>query len=205
MLGLAIRAFYRLQSYCIEFYFRAFTKVQMGSKVRFWGKPIIYLFDGMDIKIGNNVTINSSNWGYHVNMHSPVKLYVNQPGASITIGDHTRIHGSCLHAYSSITVGSKCLIAANCQIFDGNGHDLSMGNVEGRLKTIGPAEPIVIEDCVWIGANSIVLPGVTIGRGSVIGAGSVVAKSIPPMSIAAGNPARVIRTADGSEQVQPQR
>lgn len=53
--------------------------------------------------------------------------------------------------------------------------------------------PIVIEDDVWIGSNSVVLSGVTIGRGSVVGAGSVVVKDIPPYSIAAGNPARVLR------------
>ena len=57
---------------------------------------------------------------------------------------------------------------------------------------------VVIEDCVWIGANSIVLPGVRIGRGSIVGAGSVVVKDIPPMVIAAGNPAKVISNGQQS-------
>ncbi|MFF1544405.1 sugar O-acetyltransferase [Streptomyces sp. NPDC058291] len=55
------------------------------------------------------------------------------------------------------------------------------------------SEPIVIEDKVWIGSNAVVLPGVRIGYGSVIGAGSVVSRSIPPMSVALGTPCRVIR------------
>jgi acetyltransferase-like isoleucine patch superfamily enzyme len=150
---------------------------------------------GGKIAIGDRVTLNSDNHGYHINMHSPVKLYADRAGATITIGEDTRIHGSCIHAYVSITIGKKCLIAANCQIFDGNGHSLSFDDVDNRIHTAGDSKPIVIEDCVWIGANAIILPGVTIGRGSVIGAGSVVTKDVPPMSIAAGNPARVLKTA----------
>lgn len=55
------------------------------------------------------------------------------------------------------------------------------------------SEPIVIEDKVWIGSNAVILPGVRIGYGSVIGAGSVVSRSIPPMSVALGTPCRVVR------------
>jgi galactoside O-acetyltransferase len=55
------------------------------------------------------------------------------------------------------------------------------------------SEPIVIEDKVWIGSNAVVLPGVRIGYGSVIGAGSVVSRDIPPMSVAVGTPCRVLR------------
>jgi len=85
------------------------------------------------------------------------------------------------------------LIAANCQIFDGNGHDISFPDVENRINSKGASKPIVIEDSVWVGANSIILPGVTIGRGSVISANSVVIKDIPPMVVAGGNPAKIIK------------
>ena len=53
--------------------------------------------------------------------------------------------------------------------------------------------PVIIEDDVWIGARVIILPGVTIGTGSVIGAGAVISKSIPPYSVAVGNPARIVK------------
>ena len=59
--------------------------------------------------------------------------------------------------------------------------------------------PVIIEDDVWIGARAIILPGVIIGKGSVIGAGAVVAKSIPPYSVAVGNPARVVKTRTDKE------
>jgi galactoside O-acetyltransferase len=55
------------------------------------------------------------------------------------------------------------------------------------------SEPIVIEDKVWIGSNAVVLPGVRIGYGSVVGAGSVVSRDVPPMSVAVGTPCRVLR------------
>lgn len=128
-------------------------------------------------------------------MFAPVKLFVDRPRATIIIGEGTRIHGSCLHSYASIEIGKRCLVAANCQIIDGSGHDLSFGDVENRINTKGDCHPIIIEDDVWIGANTIVLPGVRIGKGSVIGAGSIVTKDIPPMVVAAGNPAKVIRVA----------
>jgi len=170
--------------------------LQLGNGVVFVGKPIIDIRNGGKIIIGDQVKINSKNYGYHLNMHTPVKLFADRPNATITIGGKTRIHGSCIHAWSSINIGKRCLIGANCQIMDGNGHDLSFNDVKNRINTKDDGRPIIIEDCVWIGANTIILPGIRIGRGSVIGAGSVVTKDIPPMVIAAGNPAKVIRSAE---------
>jgi acetyltransferase-like isoleucine patch superfamily enzyme len=170
--------------------------LHLGKGVAFFGRPIIDIRHGGQIIIGDGVTLNSRNRGYHINMHSPIKLYADRAGATITIGQETRIHGSCVHAYQSITIGQRCLIAANCQIFDGSGHDLSFDNLWERINTRGSTAPIVIEDAVWLGANTLVLPGVRIGQGSVVGAGSVVTKDIPRMVVAAGNPARVVRAYD---------
>lgn len=162
--------------------------------VEFDSFPIISIKNRSTIIVGKNVRINSNNKGYHINMHSPVKLMADRPGAIIEIGDNTRIHGTCLHAYKKISIGANCLIAANTQIFDGNGHDLSFDNVDNRINTIGDAKEVCIEDSVWIGGNCIIMPGVHIGRGSIISAGSVVVKDIPEMCIAGGNPARVIKS-----------
>jgi acetyltransferase-like isoleucine patch superfamily enzyme len=174
---------------------RRLSGLQIGDGVVFDGWPVVEISSGATVRIDNGCTINSANRGYHVSMFAPVKLFADCPGALITIGEQTRIHGSCLHAYSSISIGRRCLIAANCQIFDGSGHDASFDDVANRINTKGNSKPIVIEDDVWIGANSIVLPGVRIGRGSIIGAGSIVTKSIPSMVLAAGNPAKVVRDA----------
>lgn len=137
--------------------------------------------------------LNSENIGYHLNMYCSVKLIADGINSKILIGDNTRIAGSCIHSKQDISIGNNCLIAANCQIIDSNGHDLSMQNTSNRINTKGTTSPIIIEDSVWIATNCVILPGVTIGEGSVIGSNSVVKNSIPKYSLAAGNPAVVIK------------
>ncbi|MEQ1600966.1 MAG: hypothetical protein HOP04_12815 [Methylophilaceae bacterium] len=114
------------------------------------GQPLIDIRKGSNLYIGVGVTLNSKNSGYHINLHSPVKLFADRPGAEIRIGDKTRIHSTCIHACQSIVIGNNCLIAGNCQIFDNNGHDLSFPNVEDRINTSGTSKPVKIEDNVWI-------------------------------------------------------
>ncbi|MFH2108108.1 MAG: acyltransferase [Chrysiogenia bacterium] len=183
----------RIYSFASVLIYRSMPGLELGQRITFHGKPIIDICNGGKVIIQDDVLLNSVNRGYHVNMFSPVKLFADRPGATITIGKKTRIHGSCLHAYCSISIGQRCLIAANCQIIDGSGHALSFNNVEDRLNTKGDCRPIIIEDDVWIGTNTIILPGVRIGKGSIIGAGSVLNKNIPPMAIVQGNPAKFIR------------
>jgi len=185
-----LRSFYGTKK--VTFLFRKHITLQ--GKVNVFGSPTLVFKNGGRAIIGNNVYLKSNKENYHLNMHSPVKLMADRPGALIEIGENTRINGACIHAYKKITIGKNCLIAANCQIFDGNGHDLSMDDVYNRVNTIGDAKKIVIEDAVWLGANVIVMPGVHIGKGSVIAAGSVVVKDIPKMSVAGGNPAKVLKS-----------
>lgn len=192
-------AFYHIKSKLMVLFLKKNKNFKLGKRLKILGTPLIDIKDDCFLYAEDNVTLNSRNRGYHVNMHSPIKLYADGKGAIIKIGENTRIHGTCIHAYESITIGKNCLIAANCQIFDGSGHDLSFANVENRINTKGISKPVVIEDNVWIGINSIVLPGVTIGNGSVIAANSVVTKSIPPMVLAGGNPAKVIKKHDQIE------
>ena len=117
----------------------------------------------------------------------------DRPNAKIVIGENTRFHGSCIHAYKSITIGKNCLIAANCQIIDGNGHDISFPDASNRINTIGSSKEVIIGDNVWLATGVVVLPGVTIGNGSIITANSVVHIDVPPMVIAGGNPIKIIR------------
>nr|WP_324253299.1 acyltransferase [Vibrio parahaemolyticus] len=185
--------FLNLKSKLIVSFLKSNKNIEIGKKLELKGTPLIDIKDDCFLLIEDSVTLNSQNRGYHVNMHSPIKLYADRKGAIIRIGTNTRIHGTCIHAYESITIGKNCLIAANCQIFDGSGHDLSFSDVENRINTRGVSKPVLIEDNVWIGINSIILPGVTIGNGSVIAANSVVTKDIPPMVLAGGNPAKIIK------------
>jgi len=129
--------------------------------------------------------------GQHVSMLStvvPIELLVF-PGAVLEIGNHTFInYGSSLAATGSIHIGQHCLLGMHSIIFDNNFHEFADRHQRPA------AQPVVLEDNVWLGHRTTILPGVTIGHDSVIGAGSVVTSSIPARVIAAGNPARVIRT-----------
>ncbi len=92
-----------------------------------------------------------------------------------------------------ITIGDDVLLGSYSQLLAA-GHTLEP---RPRREKWGYGSPIVIEDNVWLGAGSIVGPGVTIGENTIVGAGSVVMKSLPPNVIAAGSPARVIRPVEG--------
>lgn len=171
----------------------AVLPIELGTNVVFKKHPLIQLHDKAKLIIGNNVTINSDNYGYHVNMYSASKLMADRPGAVIKIGDNTRFHGSCIHAYKRVEIGDNCLIAANCQIMDGNGHHASFDNVENRINTTGSVKEVYIEDNVWLGTGVVVLPGVRIGKGSIISANSVVNTNVPEMVLAGGNPVKIIK------------
>lgn len=123
---------------------------------------------------------------------------------TITIGDHTEIReNSFIGSVNSVSIGSHVIISNNIKIYDNNNHPTSPAarhqmcqngfHGEAWRWTHADSAPVVIEDDVWIGERSVVLKGVRIGRGSIIGCDSVVTKDVPPFSVAAGNPARVVK------------
>lgn len=108
-------------------------------------------------------------------------------GGSLLVGNRVFINQGCkIVAQKAITIGDDCLIGDFTSILDSNEHEVEP-NAGVRM------EPVMIERNVWIGRNCLVLPGTVIGENSVIAAGSIVTRSIPPNSVAAGNPAAVIR------------
>lgn len=119
-------------------------------------------------------------------------------GFNIEIGDHSFINARCtlLDTYP-IRIGRNVQIGPNCGLYP-VGHPLKASersyiNADGEPRGLTTGATITIEDDVWMGGNVIVLPGVTIGARTTIGAGSIVTKSVPPDVFAAGNPCRVIR------------
>ena len=125
-----------IETLLIPFWLKWVKKIKIPGKLIISGIPIIDIRGKGSLFIDDNVLLNSINLGYHVNMHSPVKIYIENDG-EVTIGKNTRIHGSCIHAANTIRIGNNCLISANCHIIDNNGHDLSFGNVENRIHTSG--------------------------------------------------------------------
>lgn len=111
-------------------------------------------------------------------------------GYNITVGNNFYANYNLIMLdVNTIEIGDDVLCAPGVQILTAT-HPL---NAEERISGLEYALPIRIEDKVWIGAGAIILPGVTIGAGSVIGAGAIVTKDIPPYSVAMGNPCRVVR------------
>jgi maltose O-acetyltransferase len=118
----------------------------------------------------------------------PSELIALEKGA-LEIGDQVFInYGVSISAHQHIRIGNRCQIGNWSMLMDNDFHRAEAKDQPGQ------SAPIILEDDVWLGARVIVLKGVTIGQGSVVGAGSVVTKDIPPRSVAAGVPARVVRT-----------
>lgn len=132
-------------------------------------------------------TATEMNTGYRTS--EEVREYMKQIlGKPITIGKGCFIQQCCtFFGRGGITIGNDVFIGPKVNLITIN-HD---PNPENRSATYG--RPIVIEDKAWIGINSTILPGVRIGYGAIVGAGSVVTKDVPPMTVVAGNPARFIK------------
>lgn len=137
---------------------------------------------------------NRVTFGSNCDIEDGVLFKITKPfsaGNLIQLGNNVFVGACCqFNSSTKIVVGDNCLIASNTTFVD-TGHE----NLLGKLINLQPCifEEIVVGDDVWIGTQCAILKGVTIGNGSIIGAGSVVNKSIPPNQIWAGVPARFIR------------
>lgn len=114
-----------------------------------------------------------------------------QFNTEVSLGDNSGI-GVNATISGFVTIGNDVMMGPECMIFTAN-HMMNRTDIPMRLQKHEPARPVVIEDDVWIGGRVIILPGVRVGKGSVIGAGSVVTRDVAPYSIVAGNPAKLIR------------
>jgi acetyltransferase-like isoleucine patch superfamily enzyme len=160
------------------------AKIRFGDKPVFWrGRPSLDIYGTLEVGAGAKI----------FGSPFPARLTVD-PGAKLVIGDGTGInYGVEIYASVGITMGDNARIGDLAAIYDTDFHRIEEGAEVRRA-------PVTIGDNVWIGRAAIVLPGVTIGDHSVVAAGSVVTKDVPPRTLVAGNPAkprREIITSDG--------
>ena len=150
------------------------------------------------LKIGNNCIIDA---------HFVFESY----SGCVNIGNNCYLGSSMYISHSYIYIGNNVTIAWGCTIYDHDSHSLNylmrrkdvideLNDIKHRnmfIKnkdwTCVKSEPIIIEDDVWIGMNCLILKGVKIGKGSVVGAGSVVTKNVPEFVVVAGNPATIVK------------
>lgn len=117
-------------------------------------------------------------------------------GFNVSVGDSFYANAGCIFLdVTPIVIGDNVMLGPNVQLYAAT-HPLSP---QERLKGEEYGKPISIGDNVWIGGNSVIMPGVSVGKNSVIGAGSVVTKDIPENVVAFGNPCRIYRQIEASE------
>jgi acetyltransferase-like isoleucine patch superfamily enzyme len=166
--------------------------IQIGRGWRCYGLPIVQKHRRSTLTIGVQASFRSSLRSNPLVPNHPCMLSTRRAGAVLRIGDHFGMTGGVIVCEQSIQIGNRVLIGANSIITDTDFHPLdSLRRINQPLD--GETAPVVIEDDVFVGMQSLILKGVRIGARSVIGAGSVVTRDIPADVIAAGNPARVIR------------
>ncbi len=112
----------------------------------------------------------------------------------LRIGDNSGVGINALIS-SGVVIGTDVMMGPDCMLFTTN-HGMKLAGAPMWRQSSSKPDPIVIGNDVWIGARVIILPGVNVGDGAVIGAGSVVTKDVPPCAIVAGNPAKLIRMRD---------
>lgn len=169
------------------------TAVNIGSGVEFYYAKGVHLEDG--VKLERDVCIRCNGKKSKIKIEASAKLDrgvdikthrggMIQIGANAYIGPYTCLSGD------SIKIGKNCLIASHSSIY-ANNHIFA--DPSRPIKKQGHTyQGIVIEDDCWLGSGVRIVDGVTIGRGSVVGAGAVVTKNIPPYSVAVGVPAKVV-------------
>lgn len=179
---------YRWWALLSSHYSRSFQEAGAGLLI----KGLCRVRNRGHIKVGSSCLIDSS-WA------RPVRLDVGKD-ALLTIGANAYLNeGVHIVCNVGVSIGDRCLIASDVVILDDDGHPVDWQKrhdfwPDGPESRIGA--PIVIEENVWIGTRAMILKGVTIGEGSVVAAGSVVTRSVPPATVVAGVPARAIRRLD---------
>ncbi len=139
-----------------------------------------------DIRLGANVALDDG-----------VVIVIGGPPRAdkIVIGANTYVNRyTIFDAHRQLHIGERVMIGPHCYFTDADHSTDPESSVQVQPMR---HKPLIIEDEAWIGAHVTVLPGVRIGKGAVIGAGSVVTRDIPPMAVAIGSPARVVRYRDG--------
>ncbi len=153
-----------------------------GAKVRWRTRMDVLPFNNFSLGSGSTIEDFST---------------INNGVGDVIIGDNTLI-GMSNVIIGPITIGDNVIFAQNI-VASGLNHEYTDVNTPIHQQKI-LVSPIIVEDDCWIAANSVITAGVTIGRHSVIAAGAVVTKNIPPNSVAAGNPAKVIKQYDAGTQ-----
>ena len=166
--------------------------IQMSHLPHLIGHPIFSRCPGSSISLGKRVTLDSSLRANPLGGTTPCILRTMTPAARLTLGDRVGVSSSILVAGNSIEIGEDTILGAGSLILDNDFHIPGPG-FSWLTEYTQNSKPVKIGRGCFVGARSIVLKGVVLGDRVIVGAGSVVTKNVPPNSIVAGNPAKVVR------------
>jgi len=164
--------------------------VKTAGMVKCVGIPRVEKTADAQISIGRNCCLRSARCSNVAGVFHPVSLCA-RGGGKIIIGDDCGLSSTVVVADTMVRFGDRVMIGANCVICDTDFHPLDPAARAAGEK--GSTKEISLDDDVWVGMNCTILKGVSVGKGSVIAAGSVVTKSIPPGVVAGGVPAKVLK------------
>ena len=167
--------------------------IQFTSPITLIGQPICSRYPGSTVSLGSGVTLDSAIRSNRLGGFSPCVVRTVTPTACIRLGERVGLSNSVIVAGNSIEIGDDTIIGSGVMILDNDFHAMGTG-FSWVSECSKNSEPIKIGRGCFIGSRSMILKGVTLGDRAIIGAGAVVTKDVPAYSIAAGNPARIVRT-----------
>lgn len=167
-----------------------------GPGLRAYGFPIVTVAPGSVLRCGSDLHLVSDPIFSEPGVSHPCVLRTLASGASLLVGDDVGMSGSTICAAQSVTIGDQVLMGANVVVTDSDFHPLAPERRRWSREGVATA-PVAIDDNVFLGMNSLVLKGVTIGRDAVVAAGSVVTRDVPAGAIVAGAPATVVGAVPG--------
>ncbi len=170
----------------------ALRGVRLGAGFQCWGLPTFRREPGAAIHVGRRCAIRTARGSNNIGLYTRTRISANTRGAVVEIGNNVGLSAVTIAAFERIDIGDDCLIGGNVLITDSDWHPVDPA---ARLRDEKPhTAPVRIGRNVFIGTRAVILKGTTIGDGAVIGAGSVVSGTIPPRTVAVGNPCRVVRS-----------
>lgn len=175
-----------------------------GTGVRVVARGLLQI--GTGVALADNVAINAAstdgivlNSNVTLDNHAILRAsgVLRNLGVGIVVGENSSIGAyNFIHGGGGVKIGANCLLGPNVSIFSEN-HKFE--DIARPIRLQGESRSAVfIEDDVWVGAGSTILPGVTIGTGAIIAAGSVVTRSVPAFAVAGGVPAKIIKMRTGA-------
>jgi acetyltransferase-like isoleucine patch superfamily enzyme len=159
----------------------------------------LLLYNKGSIAFGKSLKINSHTFKNIIGGDTRSSIIVKK-NATLEIGENFKMSNSAIYCAEKITIGDNVMIGGSCRIWDTDFHPLDSKSRVDNPNEDYKTNPIIIGNNCFIGGFSIILKGVTIGEGSIIGAGSVVSKSIPSNEIWGGNPASFIKKIDNGHR-----